>query len=216
MIDSNMPTIGGPWWELMEKPPPDWQIWVQPGGLEPNAENLDHLPGGRTYYERLARGNNEAWITRYVHAQYGEDPAGTAVWQSFRRSFHVVESLEPVPGQLIIIGQDFGRNPCSLICQPDHKGRLMCLEEVVAEDIGLEYARQHFGGERARLKKFPHVRVTVVGDADHNLTPPHAQDFYFKEIRRMALTIGGERARVAAASMEAPVRPRECAGFQVS
>ena len=57
---------------------------------------------------------------------------------SFKRSFHVKPFLEPVAGYPLLIGQDFGRNPCSLICQPDHLGRLLILEEVVAEDIGLE------------------------------------------------------------------------------
>lgn len=138
IIDTNMPTIGSPWWELFEKLPPDWQLWVQPGGMEPDAENLEHLPGGREYYTRLTRSNNAAWIDRYVHAQFGEDPAGTAVWRSFKRTFHVVDGLDPVPGQLILVGQDFGRSPCSLIAQGDHKGRLLILEEVLAEDIGLE------------------------------------------------------------------------------
>ena len=44
----------------------------------------------------------------------------------------------PVVGMPILIGQDFGRNPCSLICQNDHQGRLLVHEEVIAEDIGLE------------------------------------------------------------------------------
>lgn len=138
IVDTNMPTIGSPWWEMFENIPPDWQIFLQPGGLEPAAENLQNLPGGRGYYERLARSPNQAWVDRYVHAQYGEDPSGTAVWKSFKRSFHVVESLDPVPGQILLVGQDFGRNPCSLICQPNHKGALMVLEEVIAEDVGLE------------------------------------------------------------------------------
>lgn len=141
IVDTNMPTLGSPWHGLMEENrPPDWQIFIQPGGMEPNAENIENLPGGREYYNRLARGNNPAWIERYVHAKYGEDPGGTAVWgKSFRRSFHVSqEPLEPVMGMPIIIMQDFGRNPCSLIGQPDHKGRLLILEEVIAEDIGLE------------------------------------------------------------------------------
>jgi hypothetical protein len=43
-----------------------------------------------------------------------------------------------VPGHPLLIGQDFGRDPCSVICQLDHKGRLLVLEEVIAEDIGLE------------------------------------------------------------------------------
>lgn len=157
IADTNAPVIGSPWWTLMEdNRPPDWQIFHQPSGLSDDAENLEWLvqtpdtiklpldderrrAQGRTYYERLARGKNEDWIRRYVHAQYGEDPSGTAVFRgSFHRHFHVKPTLDPVLGQPIIVGQDFGRNPCSLICQPDHMGRLLVLEEVIAEDIGLE------------------------------------------------------------------------------
>lgn len=164
--DTNAPVEGSPWHRLFEDDrPPDWAVFHQPGGLEPDAENLEWLlqtpatlqlgtadparrAQGRKYYERLARGANADWIQRYVNAKYGEDPSGTAVFrQAFRRSFHVhlkvqsgvvVERLQPVKGQPIIVGQDFGRNPCSLICQPDHNGRLLVLDEVIAEDIGLE------------------------------------------------------------------------------
>jgi hypothetical protein len=157
IADTNMPTEGSDWHKFMDvNVPPDWQIFIQPGGLEPGAENLNwltqttetlklpiddpkRLAQGRTYYERLARGHGADWVRRYVHAQYGNDPSGTAVFrESFNRSFHVVESLTPVNGLPLIVGQDFGRDPCSVICQLDHKGRLLVLQEVVAEDIGLE------------------------------------------------------------------------------
>jgi hypothetical protein len=39
---------------------------------------------------------------------------------------------------LLIVGQDFGRDPWSVICQLDHKNRLLVLEEVAAEDTGLD------------------------------------------------------------------------------
>lgn len=155
--DTNAPTEGSEWHRLFEDDrPPDWQIFRQPSGLSPEAENLEWLmqtPAtlklppedqnrrmqGRTYYERLARGHNPDWITRYVHGEYGNDPSGSAVFRgSFKRSFHVVDHLDPVMGMPILVGQDFGRDPCSLICQPDHRGRLLVLEEVIAEDIGLE------------------------------------------------------------------------------
>ena len=157
IADTNMPSEGSDWHKFMDtNVPKDWQIFIQPGGLEPGAENLnwltqttetlklpiDHLTRlaqGRTYYERLARGHGVDWVRRYVHAQYGNDPSGTAVFrESFNRAFHVVENLTPVNGLPLIVGQDFGRDPCSVICQLDHKGRLLVLQEVVAEDIGLE------------------------------------------------------------------------------
>ena len=90
--DTNAPTEGSDWHKLFEDDKPaDWQVFRQPGGLDEGAENLDYLmqtpdtlklprgdparlAQGRTYYERLARGKNAAWIKRYVHAEYGDDP----------------------------------------------------------------------------------------------------------------------------------------------
>jgi hypothetical protein len=157
IVDTNMPVEGGDWHKFMvDDKPPDWDVFIQPGGLEEVAENLnwlvqtpetlklpiDHpirLAQGRKYYERAARSNGIDWVRRYVHAQFGDDPSGTAVFrESFKSSFHVVDELEPVAGTALLIGQDFGRDPCSIICQVDHRGRLLVLEEVIAEGIGLE------------------------------------------------------------------------------
>jgi hypothetical protein len=161
IADTNAPVQGSDWYKILEEVrPADWQMFRQPSGLDAAAENLDwltqtpeslkHPPGdpirraqGRTYYERLAKNPNRDWVRRYVHAEYGEDPGGTAVFrESFRINFHVWKrnqgEFEVVHGHPLLIGQDFGRNPCSLICQPDHRGRLLVHEEVVAEDIGLE------------------------------------------------------------------------------
>lgn len=157
IADTNMPSEGTDWHKFMATNTPiDWQVFIQPGGLEDEAENLNwltqttetlklpldderRLAQGRTYYERLARGHGVDWVLRYVHAKYGNDPSGTAVFrESFKRDFHVVRDLEPVSGHPIIIGQDFGRDPGSVICQMDHKGRLLVLAECAAEDIGLE------------------------------------------------------------------------------
>lgn len=156
IADTNMPTEGTDWHTHMSEPPKDWVVFIQPGGLEPNAENLPWLnqspdtkklaendpvriERGREYYLRNARNPNPDWVRRYVHAQYGNDPSGTAVFrESFNRAFHVVEDLMPVAHKPLIIGQDFGRDPCSVICQLDHQGRLLVLQEVIAEDIGLE------------------------------------------------------------------------------
>lgn len=157
IADTNMPPEGTPWHTNMAlSVPPDWHVFIQPGGLSEEAENLEWLnqtkdslklalndparrSQGRIYYERLARNNSPDWVKRYVHAQFGDDPSGTAVFRdTFRRSFHVVPELTPVYGHPLIIGQDFGRDPASIICQIDHKGRLLVLEELYAEDIGLE------------------------------------------------------------------------------
>lgn len=160
--DTNAPIIGTPWATFIENPPPDWQVFHQPGGLEPNAENLAHLnqtpetillpeddprrqKQGRGYYERLMRVGTPDYIRRYVNSEFGRDPEGTAVFaESFKIHYHVSPTeLTPVYGRMLLVGQDFGRNPWSLICQLDHNGRLLVLEEVpgkgpTGESVGLE------------------------------------------------------------------------------
>lgn len=186
IADTNMPTEGSDWHNLMHvNTPSDWQIFIQPGGLEEGAENLDWLtqtadtlrfaPGsperqaqGRLYYERLSRNNNKDWVTRYVHAKYGDDPSGTAVFrESFKGSFHLVdtdEGIDPVPGHPLIIGQDFGRDPCSAICQMDHKGRFLVLGECIAEDVGLELHIQRSLRPLLSTARYLGRSVAVVGD----------------------------------------------------
>lgn len=155
VADTNFPSEGSPWHEMMENPSEDMAVFKQPGGLDEGAENLNYLLQtpesmklpidhaerialGRLYYTRLARSRNKDWVDRYVHAKYAPDPTGTAVFKdSFRRSFHVVDDLEP-SGGTIVIGQDFGRNPVSVLLQMDHRGRILVLEELWAENIGLE------------------------------------------------------------------------------
>lgn len=183
IADTNFPTEGSDWHKFMETDiPADTQIFKQPGGMEDNAENLEwltqtpdtlrlptHDPArraqGRKYYERLSRGNHPDWIRRYVHAQYGNDPSGSAVHrESFKMSFHVVDELEPVASMPFIIGQDFGRDPWSIICQLDHKGRMLVLEEVAAEDIGLEMHLSQSLRPRLMHPRYLGRPIAIVGD----------------------------------------------------
>jgi hypothetical protein len=160
--DTNSPIMNTPWASFLEAPPPQWQIFHQPSGMSPDAENLPHLnqtaetvllpeddpvriKQGRGYYERLMEVGSEDYKRRYVFAQLGRDPSGAAVFaESFRYDYHVsISPLEPVYSRMLIVGQDFGRSPWSLICQLDHSGRLLVLEEVpgrgpTGENIGLE------------------------------------------------------------------------------
>jgi len=87
IVDTNFPEEGGEWYNFMElNTPSDWQMFYQPGGLTPEAENLQwlnqtpdtlllseddpiRLAQGRKYYERLAGSTlGPNWVKRYVHA----------------------------------------------------------------------------------------------------------------------------------------------------
>jgi hypothetical protein len=183
IADTNMPTVGSDWHRFMDvETPPDWAVFIQPGGMEDNAENLEWLTQtpetlklpinhpkrkaqGRTYYERFLRSNTESWCERYVHARYGNDPSGSAVFrESFKISWHVVDEVTPVNGHPLLVGLDFGRDPCAVICQPDHRGRLLVLEEIIAEDIGLELQLQRAIKPTLLQERYLGRPVAIVGD----------------------------------------------------
>jgi hypothetical protein len=188
IVDTNYPEEGSAWHDLMENVQPDWEIFHQPGGLEPDAENLPYLlqtketlalpethparlAQGRTYYERLARGNSEAWVLRYVHAKYGLDPSGRAVFGAVFKEkgdlgfpWHVVDNLQPSFGSTLIIGQDFGRDPCAIICQIDPAGRLLVLEEVISRHMGLELHVTTRLRPTLMQQRYIGLPVAIIGD----------------------------------------------------
>jgi hypothetical protein len=205
IADTNMPSEGSDWHRFMvdETKPPDWEIFIQPGGLEEFAENLnwlqqtpitkllpedhpDRLAQGRLYYERNARSNNIDWVQRYVHAQFGNDPSGTAVFRdSYKRSFHVRKGLIPNRFYPLIIGQDFGRDPCSAITQMDTRGRLLCLEEVIAEDIGLEGHIEKNLRPILMQERYLGIPIIIVGDPSGTSKSTIYEETTFDVLKRM-------------------------------
>jgi hypothetical protein len=187
IADTNMPTEGTPWHHFMDvATPPDWSVFIQPGGMSSSAENLEWLvqtpetlklpvdseiriTQGRKYYERFIRSNTPDWCERYVHARYGNDPTGTAVHrETFKKSFHVVKEEDggviPVSTYPLVVGLDFGRDPCAIICQPDHRGRLLVLEEIIAEDTGLELQLQRSIKPTLLKPEYFGRPIIIVGD----------------------------------------------------
>lgn len=204
IADTNMPTEGSDWHKFMDiEQPPDWEIYIQPGGLEEYAENLawltqtaetmkldlddpKRLAQGRLYYERLSRSNNLDWVKRYVHAQFGNDPSGTAVFrESFRSTFHVGDALTPNRFAPLIIGQDFGRDPCSAITQMDARGRLLVLEEVIAEDIGLQGHLENNLRPVLLKPEYMGLPIIIIADPAGIAKSSHYEETSFDLLRRM-------------------------------
>lgn len=144
--ESNPFSDGSDWHEHLElNLPKDWAFFRQPGGLDPDAENRDINPNtGRPklpdfYYERLIEGHDEEWIRVHIHAKNGDDLSGQAV---FKRSFIPERHVSATPLQVarnrpLIVMQDLGRTPCSLIGQIDVFGRLLIMHEITSSDYGL-------------------------------------------------------------------------------
>ena len=154
IMDTNPPDDDHWWYELAETETPDgFAFFTQPPGDSDQAENLDWLlqtpesmkypvghpvrrAAGRQYYERLKAGKNSEWVKVYVRGQYGSVHDGKPVYPEYNDSLHSKE-INPLQGVRLTIGLDFGLTPAAVICQPDAKGRLLVIDELCGEDIGI-------------------------------------------------------------------------------
>lgn len=162
IADTNPPDEGTYWHALLEGMDPDdptqkkdngWDVYHQPPGMlvvddgrgskrytpNPLAENIGHLPEG--YYEALCQGNTAEYVKVYVLGKYGTSKSGKPVHPLFDEDRHVANDfLIPNKFLPLIISADFGLTPAMALKQQDPRGRVLTLDEVVTEDMGLERA----------------------------------------------------------------------------
>lgn len=138
IADTNPPSTDSWLYQSFEvEKPAGWEIFKQPGGLEPNAENRENLPP--TYYEDMIEGADPEWANVHVHAQYGRSKAGMPVYEStWKTSFHTRDKLLVIPGATVVVGLDAGRTPAASFFQKDPKGRVLLLDELVTTNMGME------------------------------------------------------------------------------
>jgi len=119
-----------------ETRPNDWEFFRQPGGLSPDAENIENLP--KNYYQRASTGKDDDWINVYVHGNYGMVNDGTAVFTSYRDQVHCAdEDIQPIVNTPLLVSADFGLTPAAVIAQRLADGRWLILDELVLDDIGI-------------------------------------------------------------------------------
>jgi hypothetical protein len=124
---------------------PLYEWFAQPGALikvgsryEPNplAENVANHELGYGYWLRQIPGKTDQWIKVFVLGQYGSVHDGKPVYSEFNDELHVKE-IEPIPGVQLLIGMDFGLTPAAVIAQVDARGRLLVLDEVCGNSMGV-------------------------------------------------------------------------------
>lgn len=127
-----------PWYEnLVLNKPELWEVFKQPGGRSPEAENVENLPPG--YYEDISLGKPPEWVKVHVDAEYGDSLAGTAVFgSSFNRKMHTGQDLQIDHGRTLLIGMDTGRHPAAVVGQVDAWGRLVIVMEAYGTQMGME------------------------------------------------------------------------------
>lgn len=178
--DTNRPNVDHWLFELSEVEKPEgWAFFHQPGGVlhagtepdgrkrwkvNPAAENLWNLPGGRDaknklrwlanpedggkptlsggsdYYKTSLGGKTDDWINVYLANEWGFVRSGKPVHPEFVDSIHTAtEELRPVTGIPLVLGFDFGRTPACVVLQwwPG-VGRWVALDELTSEDVSAQ------------------------------------------------------------------------------
>lgn len=144
--DTNPPTMDTWWYYMMEGLDPKdgtsainngWDVFKQPSGRSPYAENVENLPSG--YYD--TQGRSEEYIRVYIDGEYGLSSAGMPVYKYFRPDYHmsrnplraIVNGVRPV-----VVGMDLGLTPAAVIGQQDPRGRALIMDECVSFDMGVQ------------------------------------------------------------------------------
>ncbi len=165
IADTNPPDMDSWLYDLMENPGPDYHtmidVFKQPSGLSPEAENLENLP--ENYYQNMMIGVSQDFIDVHVHGKYGKSNLGKPVHKFFNESRHVRSGLEPEPKILTVIGMDFGLTPAAVFKQMDGWGRVLTLDALWSEDMYLEKFLEKFI-EPLISRRYHKNPIIVMGD----------------------------------------------------
>jgi hypothetical protein len=175
--------------DLMGKPlPSTWGYWVQPGARDPGAENREHLVPG--YYEDLIESNSPEWVEQYIDNRISPSLSGEAVYRnSFKTEFHVAKSiLSPIPGTMVIVGMDFGRNPAAVITQMDPRGRLCVLDELFSDGMGVEQFCITMLRPLLSQPKYARLPVGIVGDPSGVARGQIGEESVFRALARLGFS----------------------------
>jgi hypothetical protein len=159
IADTNPPDNDHWWYKLAEEQKPKgWRFFKQPGGLDPAAENKDHLPAD--YYERQVAGKDPDWVKVYVHGEYGFVRDGKPVYPEFKDSLHVRE-FDLIKGLPIYVGIDFGLTPAATFAQKSAMGQWRVFSELATEDMGaVRFAEMLMGVMSDRYAGYSFAKVT--------------------------------------------------------
>jgi hypothetical protein len=111
-----------------------YELFHQPSGLAPEAENIPFLQPG--YYQRQLLGKDQDWIDVNIRSMYGFVREGKPVYPEYRDDRHC-KPVRPDPMLPIVMGMDFGLTPAVVLAQrPPAIGQLQVFDELVSEDMG--------------------------------------------------------------------------------
>ncbi len=162
IMDTNPPDSDHWFYKLFEEDRPDgYEIFHQPSGVSPEAENIPNLP--HNYYKNMRAGKDIEWINVYIHGQYGFVMDGKPVYPEYKDDIHFSPNEVIIPkNALIYIGLDFGLTPAATFGYLTPANRWIIFDELVSYDMGAaNFAKM--------LKKhinhnYPQNKIEIYGD----------------------------------------------------
>jgi hypothetical protein len=162
-MDTNPPDDDHWIYKLFEEMrPPEHSMYHQPGGLSPDAENIENLKGGRAYYERMCHGKTKEWIDVFVHGKYGFVKDGRPVYPEYLDELHTMKEPPKWLGSTLYLGMDFGLTPAIVVLQKTAFHQWQAIDEFVSEDMGATRFSSFVKAELART--YPGARFRGWGD----------------------------------------------------
>jgi hypothetical protein len=138
--------------------PEGWAVFLQPGGRDPKAENMQAI-GGKIYYDRIVASNDPDFVAVFVDAKWGHVRIGEPVFPQYSDQVHVAKQpLTPISGMPLVLGLDFGISPACVWIQEDAAGRYMVLAELADEAVpGIQHFSQAI--QKFTVRCFPDSNV---------------------------------------------------------
>lgn len=187
IMDTNPPPDDHWYYRFAEEElPSNWAFFKQPGGLmcnrdadgkpvldengrmtwvpNPDAENVQNLPGGYEYYLRMMGGKTDGWILVFCGGEYGRITSGRPVYPEFNDRTHVLEVDREADKNLpVYVGWDFGLTPSAIFVQPSLLGELLVLDELVEDNMDV----REFADSVVKpfiAARYPRHKLIHVGD----------------------------------------------------
>lgn len=189
---------------FIDKPTPDVQMFQQPSGLSPAAENRANLPSG--YYERIVA-NSDPWhVHRFVHGKIGYDRSGMPVYPEFDPAANA-RPLDVLDGVDIHLGLDIsGLHPAAVIVQRAPNLQLRALDELYAGRIGVTRFAELLAALVAERYSRCRLGISFYDPSNDYGADKEGGDLSAIDIIRKAIFSTGEGPLIAAPSNEIPLR----------
>ena len=190
ILDTNPPDFDH-WWyrHFEENKPENSEIFKQPSGIGPDAENIDHLREG--YYTNMAIGKDPDFIKVFIEGNYGYLKDGKPVWNTYKDSVHAWKDEDHGPmalvrGLPVVIGLDCGLTPAAIFTQCDIKGRLFIHKEICGDYMDMRDFTEQF--LKPIIRTWLHgIDYIIIGDPAGSAKSQVDSRSVYKELKSQGL-----------------------------